>query len=113
MSDQRLQAPVEDRAFWRERLSEHSEWPKVPEHTKDAMLEYLAREYPTMPGSWFWSVLTNDLSGAVVKADRRNRASIVPIVAILHDRFPAGAWGTEEKVRAWMGSDEALAGGPR
>jgi hypothetical protein len=54
------------------------------------------------PGGFLTAVLSNDLVGAVSRADQQNRSLIPEIVIFLYNRAPAGAWGNEDRVARWL-----------
>lgn len=90
----------EETRYWKERLGRLESWSRVPGHTQALMISYLVDR--RQPGGFLGSVLTNDLFGAIGRADLQNRAAIVPIVQVIYSGFPASCWGTEEKVRRWI-----------
>lgn len=74
--------------------------PILPEHMQDGMRHYL--EYGIKPGSFLYAVLSNDLAGAVGKADHINLKCLPNIVAYCHNYIPADAWGSPELVETWI-----------
>lgn len=61
---------------------------------------YLYYKIPV--GSFLYSVLINDLKGAVAKADGYNIHNIPAYVVFINRYFPYGSWGSEEVVDNWM-----------
>lgn len=61
---------------------------------------YLYHKVPT--GSFLHSVLTNDLKGAVARADNDNIHNIPAYVGFLYAYFPFSIWGSEEAVDNWL-----------
>jgi hypothetical protein len=53
-------------------------------------------------GSFCMSLLMNDLKGSFAYADSYNRDHIGEYVQYLYWAMPSVAWGSEEKVNAWM-----------
>jgi hypothetical protein len=45
--------------------------------------------------------LTNDLTGAVSRADFDSLQAIPAIVSYLYNEVPSVCWGSKEKVKAW------------
>lgn len=82
-----------------ERVEEDSSWKRVPDHTKRAMIDYL--RYHTRPGSFLRSVLTNDLTQSVLRADRQNLDNLHHITRVMFWFFPADAWGSKKQVASW------------
>lgn len=72
----------------------------VPEHMKEAIANYITNGWE--PGSFMFAVLTNDLAGAVVRADYLNRQALSDIVAWLMEYAPADCWGNRRIVEEWM-----------
>lgn len=54
------------------------------------------------PGSFLYSVLTNDLVGASVRADTTNLTRLAHYGRILCWYAPSGCHGDEEAVEAWI-----------
>jgi len=84
------------RAHLRLRLIESD----VPVSLHAGLIEYFAARRPT--GSFLRSVLENDLSQACVRADDINKWHIVEIITFLNSTCPAEAFGSPEKVTAWL-----------
>jgi len=74
--------------------------PGVPEHTLYSLDSYLNHKLP--PGGFLTAVLTNDLFGAIGKADGENSRAIKEICMLIYNDIPSGAWGTKEKVERWL-----------
>jgi len=54
------------------------------------------------PGGFLKAVLSNDLINAVGRADTKNRADLAEIVQYCYNELPSRAWGSPEKVKAWL-----------
>lgn len=80
----------------------------VPEHTRGALLRY--RDRGLEPGGFLTSVLTNDLFGAIGRADAENLQALKVICAWIYNRMPATCWGTPERMQDWItvGGNEGL-----
>jgi hypothetical protein len=72
----------------------------VPEHTLSSIKAYVQRRMPV--GGFLRAVLTNDLSGAVNRADSQNIQNIPAIVFYLYNYTPSICWGSEENVKNWL-----------
>ena len=72
----------------------------VPEHMIPSLLDYLieGRVY----GSFLRAVLRNDLCEAAFHADGQNIASWLIWARTMYNDLPSPAWGTSEKVLAWI-----------
>jgi hypothetical protein len=73
---------------------------RLPEHMHGAIARYIERGIP--PGSFLEAVLSNDLKGAVGRADHINRERIGDYVRFLYNDAPAGCWGSPEAVSDWI-----------
>lgn len=78
----------------------------LPEHMVGAMQRYLFDKIE--PGSFLTAVLCNDLREAISRADSINKYKLADTVTFCMMVLPIGAWGSEEKVNAWLGSDDAV-----
>jgi hypothetical protein len=76
------------------------EYDVLPEHMRDGAKRYI--EHGTKPGDFMRVALCNDLVGAAERADSINLHCLVDWAAWLHWNCPSGAWGSPEKVNAWI-----------
>lgn len=79
------------------KISKHANWNLVPAHTKQSIQLYVEKRIP--PGGFLLAVLTNDLKGAVGRADEKNRRALPDIVKFLYNYIPARIWGDEKAVK--------------
>lgn len=80
------------------------DYSKIPTACREGLANYIAHGVPT--GDFLWAVLTNNLRGAVERADDDN-IKIIPIyVHWLYNLAPAACWGSEAKVTAWLAGRE-------
>ena len=68
----------------------------IPKVIKDSLDRYINEGI--MPGSFLRAVLTNDLAGAVFKADSNNLAALKDIMLYVYNEVPANAWGSTATV---------------
>lgn len=68
----------------------------IPAHTKGALDRYV--NHGLLPGDFLMSVLTNDLFGAVARADSANRAALPEICSYVYNELPSDCWGSPDKV---------------
>jgi hypothetical protein len=54
------------------------------------------------PGDFLTAVLANDLVGAASRADLDNARNLMAFAAYLYNNVPGAAWGSYEKVEAWI-----------
>ena len=72
----------------------------IPERAKETIDLYV--EHGCEPGSFIYAVLTNNLIGAIGRADEHNLANIRSICQYVYNDITSECWGSEEKVKAWM-----------
>lgn len=82
------------------KLPVHMREAKLPEHMRESAAAYVQEGRP--PGSFLRAVLRNDLVAAFSNADDTNRQYMEQWAAWLYWDVPAPAWGSEEKVVAWI-----------
>ena len=72
----------------------------------DRMLGGLTRyvEHGIEPGDFLAAVISNDLKGAVSRADDENLANLPAYVAWLYNEAPIGCCGSPENMQRWMES---------
>ena len=75
----------------------------LPEGLQDSMMRYI--EHGIRPGSFLEAVLTNDLFGALGKADSINRHLLFDICQWIYNEAPYSCWGSKERVDAWIAQD--------
>lgn len=73
---------------------------RLPHHMRDAMQRYV--EHGIAPGSFLTAVLSNDLMGAMGRADDINRASLYDYAVFLRSNAPIGCWGSPQHVEDWI-----------
>jgi hypothetical protein len=79
---------------------------RIPAHCRDGLRDYL--RYGLPPGHFLQAVLSNDLREACGRADDENRSALYDYVYVLYNYAPGDAWGSPEKVRAWIEKGIAL-----
>jgi hypothetical protein len=72
----------------------------MKDSTREGLERYANERIYT--GDFLYAVLTNDLFGAVGRADEENQRDIVEICSYVYNELPAGCWGSEEKVGKWL-----------
>lgn len=72
----------------------------LPHHMQDAFRLYIENGIP--PGSFTMAVLSNDLMGAMGRADDINRARIFDTCCFLRNNAPCGCHGSPEHVHDWI-----------
>lgn len=72
----------------------------IPEHTLQALDDYIINGLE--PGGFLTAVLSNDLKGAVCRADRWNHHNLADTVKFIANCAPAFCWGSREQVISWL-----------
>jgi hypothetical protein len=68
----------------------------IPQATLDSLDRYV--NHKLMPGSFLTAVLSNDLFGAVGRADSENLAALPDLVKYIYNNVPSAAWGNRDTV---------------
>lgn len=68
----------------------------IPAHTKAALDRYV--EHKMLPGGFLMAVLSNDLFGAVGRADSENLDALPDIVKYVYNQMPSGSWGSKDQI---------------
>jgi len=71
----------------------------LPERHRDTVRLYI--DYGFAPGSGWLAILSNNLR-AVVMVDTETALQLPEIYRWMVNHAPSRAWGSEDKVRAWM-----------
>lgn len=72
----------------------------IPGHMHAGVINYL--DHRIAPGSFLRAVLENRLVHAFGRADDINLEAMPRWAAWLYNHCPASAWGSPEKVAAWL-----------
>lgn len=78
----------------------NTEYQNIPQQTIDSLERYKQHHIPT--GGFLRCVLTNDLFGAIGKADVGNRYAIYEICLYIYNELPVKSWGSEQQVNDWL-----------
>ena len=81
----------------------------LPEGLQGGMKRYIEDGIST--GHFLTAVLSNDLLGAVSRADGTNIKLIPEIVRWIYNEAPSNCWGNRERVQAWQGTVKEFTGG--
>lgn len=77
-------------------------------HISDAMLEdirdYLEKAF--IPSGFLASVICNDLSGSVLKADDETLRNLPAFSAYFVNETPGTCWGSYEKMQKWLNKNQ-------
>jgi hypothetical protein len=76
------------------------EYAVIPAHMREAILAYVERG--RLMGDFLRAVVSNDLSGAVGRADAQNLPLLPVYVRWFYNRAPAGCHGSPDAVKAWI-----------
>ena len=77
-----------------------ADWDLIPDHMRGAMRRYVENGLP--PGSFLEAVLSNDLRGAVSRADHINKHQLPNYVQFLANAVPASCHGSSYAVNDWI-----------
>lgn len=82
----------------------------VPEHCAYSLCNYFWGDNRPL-GGFITAVLENDLCKASLKADDTNYKRLRNYARFIYNVAPDNAWGSPEKVKAWLerGGDESQA----
>ena len=72
----------------------------IPEHMVEAIYNYVELGIP--PGGFLTAVLSNDLMGALGKADDQNMVSLPAWGRLLYNHIPGAAYGSVKAVNDWL-----------
>lgn len=72
----------------------------LPEHMRDAMQLYI--EKGLRPGGFLTALLSNDLMGALKRADEVNSNSFRLYGMFLYNEAPLWCYGSPARVEAWL-----------
>lgn len=77
------------------------DWAKVPvAHMIGGIKRYVERGIP--PGHFLTALLSNDLMGAVGRADEENLAALTRWAIFIRWELPSGCHGSPERVKDWI-----------
>ena len=68
----------------------------IPQHTQAALDRYV--NHKMLPGGFLLAVLTNDLFGAIARADSENKEALSEICTYIYNELPADCWGNRDIV---------------
>lgn len=73
---------------------------EIPEYMHGGMIAYVHDH--RRPGDFLMAVLSNDLRGAVDRADYTNIKLLDNYVRVLYNHAPATCWGSQARVEKWL-----------
>lgn len=71
----------------------------LPDYMVGAVERYVLKGIA--PGGFLTAVLSNDLAGAVGRADSANAAALVQWVKFVYNELPSSCWREAENVEYW------------
>jgi len=77
----------------------------IPDYMQAGLYDYLTKHVE--PGGFLLAVLSNDLCETYVRADGTNFFCVPAYVSYLYNHAPSQAWGSPEKVAAWLAAVES------
>lgn len=82
-------------------MFDHSNYSEVPDYTLQGLDRWAKEGQP--PGAFLEAVISNDLEGAIAKADGNNRKVLKLIVRYLWSELPSECYGSEDVLENWEG----------
>ncbi len=76
----------------------------LPSHLKDVVHKYVYEGL--RPGHFLTCVITNDLFGAVARADEESVKYLPQIVKYFYNKLPSKCYGSKERMEEWLSMDE-------
>ena len=67
---------------------------------RDSIDNYVAHGW--VPGDYLLAILSNDLFGAMGRADEQSKYEIFHACSYIYNHIPSKCWGSREKVAAWV-----------
>ena len=83
----------------------------IPVHTQEALINYVERGYE--PGGFLYCVLSNDLHGAVSRADALNLPALKDITQFVYNELPDNCHGSEAIVIRFLQEHLGQRKGPK
>ena len=72
----------------------------IPEYMMESIDNYISKRIPT--GDFLEAVISNDLTGAVARADTNNLPNLPAFVSYFYNEAPSECWGSSEKYQRWI-----------
>ena len=76
----------------------------LPSHLKDVVHGYVYEGL--RPGHFLTCVITNDLFGAVARADENSAQYLTHIVKYFYNKLPGKCYGSKERMEEWLSMNE-------
>lgn len=81
-----------------------ADWVLVPQHIRPGIINYVNEHREQ--GDFLMALFRNDLHQTLVRADDINLVALRGIMQFVWMNVPAPAWGSPEKVQAWLDARE-------
>ena len=72
----------------------------IPAHTLAALDRYV--KHRVLPGGFLTAVLSNDLFGAIARADKENKLALSEICQYIYNELPGDCWGSKDIMWKWV-----------
>lgn len=82
----------------------------MKDSTRETIVNYVNFGLP--PGGFITAVLSNDLFGAIGRADAENLRDLHEICLFVYNKIPSECWGSRQSVERWLARDWSLMGEP-
>lgn len=73
---------------------------RIPDYMIEGVVQYVMYGKPS--GGFLMSVFSNDLMGAMARADSTNQVYIKQYCDLLYNQLPSPCHGSSERVQAWI-----------
>jgi hypothetical protein len=83
-----------------EQARQHPEYSRIPEHILHGVYAYVDQHQAT--GHFLACVLSNDLFGAVARADKEAGAALRELVVFITNEVPLNCYGSADKIKQWL-----------
>lgn len=88
------------------------DWSECPEHMRHSLKFFYETGYGAFgPGGFLEAVLSNDLFGAMGRADSESRRILYDLVCFIYNKLPSACYGNREIVHAWEGAEKTFGSG--
>ncbi len=91
---------VEPFKDWDSTHIDFGDYSVIPENMIESITAYVEEGQPL--GHFLYALMTNDLNGAMARADTYTKLILPTYVMYVHWQIPGECHGSAEKVKAWM-----------
>ena len=81
-------------------VRKHATYGHIPAGVLESVYGYV--DHHQQPGHFLTAVFSNDLFGAVGRADKEAAATLVLLVSFIYNHVPCICYGDSAKISAWL-----------